>query len=113
MVLDTAGSSLVAAGGEVDMLELERLDMLLRLHALALVFPGGGVAEVLVVAQGLAFGRLVLLAEVAAAALAALQRVQAHELAQLDEVGHAAGHFEALVQLFAGARHAEVAPEFL
>ena len=41
--------------------------MQLRRLALAAIAPGGGKAEILVVAQGLAFGRLVLLAEVTAA----------------------------------------------
>ena len=44
-------------------------------------------------------GRLVLDAEVAAAGLVALEGVEAHELAELEEVGHAAGVLERLVEL--------------
>jgi hypothetical protein len=48
----------------------------------------------------------VLLAEVAAAGLLAVERVAAHQLAELEEVGHAAGLLERLVQLGAAAEHA-------
>ena len=75
--------------------------------------PGRGIREVLVIARGFAVGRLVLLAEMAAAALVALQRVQAHQFGQFEEVGHAARLFERLVQLLARAQHLHVPPELL
>ena len=75
--------------------------------------PGGDVGEVLVVAQGLAVRRLALLAEVAAARLLAVQRVEAHQLGELEEVGHPAGLLERLVQLRAAARDGDVLPELL
>src|SRR5262245_7450217 len=49
----------------------------------------------------------------AAARFLARQRVAAHELAQLEEVGDAAGHLERLVQLLAAAEHRDVLPELL
>ncbi len=67
----------------------------------------------LVVARRLAFGRLILFAEVAAAAFVALQRVEAHQLGEFEEVGHAAGLLERLIELLAGAEHLDVAPELL
>ena len=70
-------------------------------------------AEVLVVAHRLALGRLVLGPEVAAAGLVALERVEAHELAELQEVGHAPGVLERLVELLAAAGHLQVLPELL
>jgi hypothetical protein len=42
---------------------------------------------------------VVLFAEVAAARLVARERVHAHQLAELEEVGHAAGRLERLVEL--------------
>ena len=53
--------------------------------------PAGDVAEVVVVAGRFAVFGLVLLAEVAAAALVAVQRVDAHQLGQFEEVGDPAG----------------------
>ena len=41
------------------------------------------------------------------------QRVDAHQLAQLEEVGDAAGLFQALVQVVAAARHVHVLPELV
>src|SRR5262249_30408076 len=105
--------SLVAPFGQVHELVRQRLCMELRLDAVALVLPRGDVAEVLVVALRLAVGGLVLEAEVAAAGLVALEGVQAHELAELEEVRDAAGELERLVHLGAGARHAQVLPELL
>ncbi len=54
-----------------------------------------------------------LLAEVAAARLVAVQGVEREELGQLEEVGHASGLFQLLVQLGPAARHAHVLPELL
>ena len=49
----------------------------------------------------------------AAAGLVALQRVEAHQLGELEEIGHAAGLFQRLVQFLARAEHLHVAPELL
>src|ERR1700736_5916415 len=65
----------------------------------------------LVVAQRLAFGRLVLLAEMAAARLVARQRIAAHELRELEEIRHPPGALEVLVDLPGVARDPQVAPE--
>src|SRR5580698_3618942 len=81
--------------------------------ARAAISPGSDVGEVLVVALRFAVGRLVLFAEVAAAGLVALERVDAHQLAELEEVGDAAGFFEALIQIVAAARNGDILPVFL
>ena len=61
------------------------------------VAPRCDVAEVFVVALGLAIGSLVLLAEMAAAGFVAFQRVDAQQLAEFEKVRDAAGFFEALI----------------
>ena len=78
-----------------------------------LVLPHARVREVLVVAPRLALGRLVLLAEVPAARLLAVERVAAHQLAELEEVGDASGLLEGLVEVVGAARDPEVLPEAL
>src|SRR6516165_711230 len=70
-------------------------------------------AELLVVALCLAVGHLVLEAEMAAAGLVALERIEAHELPELQEIGDTAGQLEGLVELPARARHVDVLPELL
>ena len=74
--------------------------------AVARVLPGGDVGEVLVVAQRFAVRRLALHAEMRAARFGAVQRVEAQQLGQLEEVGHAPGFFERLVELLVVAGHA-------
>src|SRR5215831_20208550 len=64
--------SLVAALRRFDVLEVELFLVQLRRHADALELPGRDIGEVLVVAPGLALGRLALFAEVAAAGFRAV-----------------------------------------
>src|SRR5438132_1281673 len=80
---------------------------------LARVLPGRDVAEARVVALGLAFRGLVLLAEMAAARLLALERVAREQLAELEVIGHPARVLEALVEVVGRARHAYLVPELL
>ena len=47
-----------------------------------------------------------------AAGFIAIQRIQAHQLAELQEVGNASGIFQRLVEFFAAAEHVDVLPEF-
>ena len=79
----------------------------------ALVLPGRDVAEVLVIAQCLALGRLILFAEVAAARFFTVQRVNAQQLAEFKEVGDPARLFERLVDVVGAARHQHVLPVLL
>src|ERR1700742_4684176 len=79
----------------------------------AAISPGSDIGEVLVVALRFAVGRLVLFAEVAAAGFVALARIDAHQLAELEEVGDAARFFEALIQVVAAARNSDILPVFL
>jgi hypothetical protein len=64
---------LVVADAHFHELVVQRLDVPERRLALALVFPGSHVAELLVVALAFAVGILVLLAEVTSAAFLALR----------------------------------------
>ena len=64
--------------------------------------------EVLVVAQSFAFARLGFFPEVAAAGLFAIERVDAHELRELEEIGHAARALERQVQPFAVSREIQI-----
>src|SRR5690606_9733350 len=52
-------------------------------------------------------------AEVTATRLATVEGVDAHEFTELDEVGHAAGLLEALVEGVGRAEDLQVAPELL
>src|SRR5690606_14837993 len=90
---------LVAALREVDVLVRERLLVELGCVAVALVLPRCHVGVVLVVAECLALRRLALLAEVGAARLAAVERVEADELRELEEVGDAPRLLERLIEL--------------
>src|SRR3546814_11163408 len=107
-----SGPLLVRALGQVDGVEGERLRVHRRGARIAAPLPRGHVGEAVVVAQGLTFGGLALLAEVAAAGLLAGQRVAHHELAELEEVGAADGPPEALVPGTVPA-DAEVLPELV
>src|SRR3546814_8797214 len=107
-----SGPLLVRALGQVDGVEGERLRVHRRGARIAAPLPRGHVGEAVVVAQGLTFGGLALLAEVAAAGLLAGQRVAHPELAELEEVGDAAGPLEALAHGTV-AEDAEVLPELV
>ena len=63
-------------------------------RSVALVFPREDVGEIFVVAQRFAVRRLMFLAEMAAARFVAGQRVGAHQLGELQEIGDAPGAFE-------------------
>src|SRR2546426_12199208 len=93
--------------------ELERLLVQHRRHPDARELPGGDVAEARVVALRLTLGRLMLLAEVAAAGLLAMQGVVAHQLGELQEVPHPARVLERLVEVLTRAAYVDVAPELL
>ncbi len=67
--------------------------------------------EALVVALRFVVGRLVLLAEVAAARLLARQGIEREQFRELEVVGHAAGVLEILVRVVRVARHRHVVPE--
>src|SRR2546421_7342457 len=107
-----ASPSHVAPLRWVDGLELERLLVQHRRLA-AGELPRGHIGEPLVVAPRLALRRLILLAEVATAGLLALQRVAAHQLGELEEVGHPARLLQRLVQVLAPAADIHVIPELL
>src|SRR5437867_10455415 len=97
----------------MDRLEGEGLLVKHRLLARTCELPGRYVAEALVVTLRLALRRLILFAEVTAARLLALQGVVTHQLGELEEVGHAAGVLERLVELFTLAAHVNILPELV
>src|SRR5262249_36057849 len=104
---------LVGTRRRVDEFEVQRLLVELGFVADTLPLPGRDVRVVLVVAQRLAVGRLVLLAEVPAAALVAPERVEHHQLAELEEVGDPPGLLQRLVAALVLAEHADVLPELV
>src|SRR5512136_3201020 len=106
-----AARSLVAPLRRLNRLERQGLDVSSRRHALACVLPDRDVAETLVVPPRFAIRRLELLAEVPAAGLAPLQRVPAHELAQLEVVGHTPRLLQLLVEVAAFAGNPHVGPD--
>src|SRR5437763_16704739 len=75
------------------------------------VFPCRDIRELVVIPQRLSFGSLVLLPEMAAARLVALQCVEAHQFSEFQEVGDASGILESLIQLLAAAKHSDILPE--
>src|SRR5680860_32170 len=85
---------LIAALGELDVVEGQRLLVEHGRRSDALELPRAHVREVLVVAERLALFGLMLHAEVTAAALFAVARVEAHQLGELEEVRHAPGSLE-------------------
>src|SRR5512138_810342 len=104
---------LVAAGAHVDFFVDQRFLVEDGRFVRALVFPGGRISKVLVVAFGFAVRFLVLGSEMAAAGFVAVQRIQAQQFSELHEIGDAPGVFEALVDALDLAGDREVLPEFL
>jgi hypothetical protein len=72
-------------------LERERLDVPHRRLALASILPRRDMRELIVLTQGFVVGGLAFFAEVSAARLAALQRIERQELRELEVIGDAAG----------------------
>src|SRR3954462_8823726 len=99
----------------MDRLEVQIFSMKLGRFrgAVSLVFPGEDGRELVVVTQSFTVGRLMFLAEMPTARFVALKGVTDHELAELEEIGDAAGALQRLVVIFAGAGHAHIFPELL
>src|SRR5438309_203030 len=113
MMANRKRGSLVATYRGMNGIPLQGLD---EAHGLALlpgVLPGGDVAEVLVVALGLAVGILIFFAEMPAARLGARQSIARQQLAELHEVGDPARLLQGLVQVLIAARHIDALPEFV
>src|SRR5690606_6444539 len=75
-----------------------------------LKLPRRHVSEVLVVTFAFTVWILVLLTEMAAATLLPRERVETHELAQFDEIGHAARLLERLVERISRTRNFDARP---
>src|ERR1039457_7365511 len=77
---------LVAPLAGMHVIEMQRLFVQLGRLALAAILPGRHVRILIVVGEGLAIGRLIFLAEVAAAGIVWLQRGAAYELCPVEEI---------------------------
>ena len=94
--------------------EVQRLAMQFRRRDLpiALKFPRENSGEVFVVAHCFALRRLMFFAEMSAAGFVPRERVGAHQLGELQEIGHTSGAFERLIKFFAAAGNfADVSPK--
>ena len=105
--------SFVTARAHVCFLVHQRFLVQYRFFATALVFPGGDVGEMLVVAFGFALLGLEFLAEMAAARFIALQGIDAEQFGKFHEVRHATGVLQLLIELAVPARDSDVGPEFV
>src|SRR5258708_6901430 len=92
--LATMAALFIGADAHLGEFVVERIDVAVRRLVVALEFPGGHMRKVLIVALALAIGILVFLAKVAAAGFLAGECIAAHQFAELDEIGHAAGLFQ-------------------
>src|SRR6185503_754212 len=104
-------ASLVAPRSQRHVLEDERLLVQHGRRAVTRVFPRRNVREPVVVTQRLSVAGLMLDPEVPAARFLSVQRIDAHELRELEEVGDATRALELLVELLASSGHEEVLPE--
>src|SRR5262245_1101127 len=114
-IVSLSGYGLQATGGSLGLL----VTPLRRVHVLpdqmflvqrrrltdSIEFPRRYVREVLVVAQRFAVGGLAFLAEMAAAGLRAMQRVEREQFAELEVVGDATRIVERLVHVRLFSRH--------
>src|SRR5690606_12410811 len=102
----------VVSHAHLDGFIVQRLDISQRLLGGALKLPCRHVSKFLVVTFAFTIWILVLLTEMAAAALLARERVEAHELAQFDEISHAARLFQRLVESVSRTRNSDTGPIF-
>src|SRR5437762_4287630 len=77
----------------------------------ALKFPRIHCGMAFVVAECLAIGGLMFLAEVRASRFVALERVRTHQLSEFEKIGDASGAFQGLVKILVAAQDAHIAPE--
>ena len=94
-------------------LEMQLFAMQFRRLSVALKFPRKHHGMVFVVAECFAVGRLMFLAEMCSGRFIALQRVNAHQLREFEEIRDAPGALERLVVIFFVSRHSHVVPEFV
>src|SRR6266480_5198278 len=92
-------------------LEMQRFAMEFRRLPIALKFPRKHSGMVFVVAECLAIGGLMFLAEMPASRFVALERVRTHQLSKFEKIGDAPGAFKGLVKIFVAAQDAHLAPE--
>ncbi len=93
--------------------KVERFAMQLGWLSVVLKFPREHRGVVFVVAERLALGRLVFFAKMRAARFVALERVGAHQLGKLQEIGDPPGAFERLIEILAVTEDTNIAPKLL
>src|ERR1043166_90422 len=86
--------------------------MQFRTLIIALKFPRQDHGMVLVVTKCFSIGCLMFLAEMCSGRFVTLQRVNAHQLGEFEEIRNAPRALERLVVVFFVSWHTNVAPEF-
>src|SRR5262249_48290806 len=81
--------------------------------AIALELPRENCRMIFIVAERLAVGGLMFLAGMRACGFIALQRVDAHQLRELQKIGDASRAFQSLIIILLASEHAHIVPEFL
>lgn len=112
-VNDDGFKLLVATGRKFDLLVNEGLNDAGRSNVFAFVFPSRDMGKVVVITQRFAFGSLILGTEVTTAGFVTGESVATHEFAKLQEVGHATGFFQRLVEAVTATTDHDIFPEFL
>src|SRR5215467_5579131 len=96
-------------------LEMERFAVERRAKdvSVSLKFPRKHGSEIFVIALGLAIGSLVFFPEMSAARFVALERINTHELGELEKISDAPRAFERLIVGFAFAGNTNAFPKLL
>src|SRR5215475_11457624 len=105
-------TSFVAPLRQVHGLEMQLFAMQFRRVTVALKLPRKHRGVILIVAARLAFGSLMFLAEMRTSRFIPLERVNAHQLGEFEEIGDAPGALQGLVVISLVSRHPHVAPKF-
>src|SRR5262249_43463981 len=95
----------------MDIFECQRFFVQDRCFSLAGVFPHADVRKVRVISQRLTVGCLELLTEMATTLFVAIERLETHQLAELQKVCDASRILERLIQLLTGSEHIHVFPK--
>ena len=84
-----------------------------RVFAIAGIFPGCHMTEILIVTQGFVSLGLKGFIKMAPAGFLARQGINDHQFGKLQKIRHTAGFFKALVEIFFRAWNLGVLPEFI
>jgi hypothetical protein len=92
--MDCGAHSFIASLGQMNRFEMQLFAMQFRKLSVSLKFPSKHSCMALVVPERFAIGRLMLLAEMRAGRFVTLQRVNAHQFGELEEICDAPGAFQ-------------------